>query len=208
MERTLNNFPPPSEPFSLHPITLVEGKAQFDSEKPTLPFGSPVYVYTGTGNTIEARDTLAIALHESNELCGMFFMSLRSGKRVHIIKWREVPISQDIINRVHTIDKASYSATLDDLTIPWNEGALQEDIDVEENLAETESVIFHHAQNSDVENNSTVEGIDFSEVDSEQYQFNMNNAYIDNNQPTPDTADMIEEGSDEEEDPVLKPHQE
>ena len=207
VERTLNNFPPPSEPYSLPPMTLVEGKAQFDSEKPTLPFGTPSYVYTSTDNTMEARATLAIALHESNESGGMFSMSLKSGKRVHINKWQEVSISQDIINCVHTIDKASYSASFDDLTIQWNEGALQRDTDVEENLAEAESMIFPHAHDSDVQNNSTVEESDFSEVDSEQFEFNMNNAYIDNNRPTPNTAslptDALEEGSNEEEDPDL-----
>ena len=41
VERTLNNFPPPSEPYSLPPITLVEGKSQFDAKKLVSPFGTP-----------------------------------------------------------------------------------------------------------------------------------------------------------------------
>ena len=191
------------EPYSLLPITLVEGKAQFDSGIPTLSFGVPAYVYTGTDNTMEPQAILAIALHKSNESGGMFFMSLKSGKRVHINKWREVPFSQDTINRVQTIDESLYSATLDDLTIPWNESDSQENTNVEENIAETEGIIFRHIQDSNMGDESTAQETDLSEVDSEQYEFNMNNAYIDNNRPTLNTADTIEEGTDEEEDPDL-----
>ena len=74
---------------------------------------------------------------------------------------------------------------------------------MEENIAETEGIIFHHIQDSNMGDESTVEETDLSEVDSEQYEFNMNNAYIDNNRPTLNTADTIEEGTDEEEDPDL-----
>ena len=92
-----------------------------------------------------------------------------------------MPITQDIINRVHTIDEALYSVSLDDLTIPWNGGALPGDTDTEENLAEAKNVIFNHAHDSDTQNDPTVEESNFSEVDSKQFKYNMNNAYIDNN---------------------------
>ena len=41
VEGTLNNFSSPSEPYSLPPITLVEGKSQVDARRPVLPFGTP-----------------------------------------------------------------------------------------------------------------------------------------------------------------------
>ena len=64
VEGILNNFPAPSEPQSLPQIMLVEGKNLYDVRKPSLLFGTPAYVYTGSDNTMESRATLAITLRE------------------------------------------------------------------------------------------------------------------------------------------------
>ena len=212
VERTLNNFPPPSEPYSLPPITLVEGKSQFDAKTLFLPFGSPAYVYTDSNNTMEARATLAIALCKFNESSGLFFISLQSGKRIHANKWREMPITPDIFNRVCTMDEMSYPASLDDFRIPWDEGALPADKDAADNLANTEDMIHDHTHESEMQTESVAKESDFSVVDSARFKFNMNDAYTDNNEdnnnrPTPNpvtqSVEPIDEGFDEEEDPDL-----
>ena len=115
---------------------------------------------------MEARATLVIALRESNESGALFFMSLRSGKCIHANKWREVPITPDIINRVCTMDEMSYSSSLDDFTFPWDEGALPTDKDAADNLADTEDVIHDYTHESEMQDELVAEESDFSVVDS------------------------------------------
>ena len=51
----LNDFPAPSEPQSLFPIMLVEGKSQYYVKKTSFPFGTPVNVYTSSVLTSGVR---------------------------------------------------------------------------------------------------------------------------------------------------------
>ena len=58
---------------------------------------------TGTGNTIDPRATPSIALRESNDSNGFFFMSLEISKRLHCNKWTQLVITEDIIEAVHDL---------------------------------------------------------------------------------------------------------
>ena len=49
------------------------------------------------------RSIPAIALRESNNNGGHYFMSLESGRRIHSNKWVEMPTTQVQIDRVHQI---------------------------------------------------------------------------------------------------------
>ena len=57
-------------------------------------------------NSNKAKTVGGIALHPSgNEQGGWMFISLASGKRIHGRTWDEIPISEDMIDRVHAIAK-------------------------------------------------------------------------------------------------------
>ena len=47
--------------------------------------------------------TPSIALRESNDSNGFFFMSLETGKRLHCNKWTQLVITEDIIEAVQDI---------------------------------------------------------------------------------------------------------
>ena len=60
-------------------------------------------VYAGTTNNMNGRSVLAIALNSSNEHGGHYFMSLYSGKRIHSYEWTELPIDEDVTDRVEEL---------------------------------------------------------------------------------------------------------
>ena len=68
-----------------------------------IPFGSYTLVYTGTSNTLDSRSTPCIALRESNNNGGYYFMSLETGRQIHSNKWVEMPTTQAQIDRVHEL---------------------------------------------------------------------------------------------------------
>lgn len=102
----LNNFPPTNGVSrTLSPSTIVLGKAPPDASRKRISFGSYAMVYIGTTNRMKARSVPGIALRESNQWGGQYFMSLYTGKRLHSFKWQELPIDQDVIDRVEQLAK-------------------------------------------------------------------------------------------------------
>ena len=57
-------------------------------------------VYVGTRNDMTSRSVPAIALQESNDFGGFYFMSLETGKRIHSNKWSQLPIREDVVKKV------------------------------------------------------------------------------------------------------------
>ena len=47
-----------------------------------------------------SRSVPAIALQESNDFGGFYFMSLETGKRIHSNKWSQLPIREDVVEKV------------------------------------------------------------------------------------------------------------
>ena len=45
----------------------------------------------------------AVALRMSKTTGGHYFMSLYSGKRMHVFKWDELPIDEHVIERVEVM---------------------------------------------------------------------------------------------------------
>jgi len=104
IERWLNAFPSSdSVPNDPGPATIVLGRPPPDFSNNMSPFGAYVMAFTGTENNMTARSVPSIALRESNEAGGQYFMSLNTGKRFHSKKWQVLPFNQDIINKVHSI---------------------------------------------------------------------------------------------------------
>ena len=80
----LNAFPSENaEIKNTSPSTLVTGTPQPDFNKRRVPFGSYIMAYKGTKNDMSARAIPSIALRESNEFRGFYFLSLETGKRFH-----------------------------------------------------------------------------------------------------------------------------
>ena len=59
--------------------------------------------YNGANNSMNSRDTPAIACWESNDSTGFFFMLLDTGKHLHCNKWNQLTITEGIIDIVHDL---------------------------------------------------------------------------------------------------------
>ena len=90
---------------TMSPATIVEGKPQPNMKHKSIVFGSHAMVFLGSNNRLDARSVPAIALNPSNTHGGYYFMSLYSGKRIHSYHWAEVPIDDDVIERVEALAK-------------------------------------------------------------------------------------------------------
>ena len=100
----LNSFPSKggaSETVS--PAGLVVGRNSPDYNNKYLPFGSYAWVQSRTTNTMKARKIPCISLGPTNEWGGHNFMSLYTGKRIHAYDWTELPVDDDVIERVEEL---------------------------------------------------------------------------------------------------------
>ena len=68
-----------------------------------IAFGAYALVYTGTSNGMKPRAAPAIALRRSNNAGEHYFMSLRTGKRIHGYRWQELPLDEHMIERVEAM---------------------------------------------------------------------------------------------------------
>ena len=99
---------------TMSPAMIVEGRQNPDVSMKRISFGSHAMVYVGTTNTIQRRAVPAIALNESNDHCGYYFMNLYTGKRLHSYNWEELPIDNDTIERVEELAKNEKAKRLTD----------------------------------------------------------------------------------------------
>ena len=88
---------------TMSPSNIVEGKPNPDFNNKRIVFGSYALVYIDTDNTMNARSVPAIALEESNDDGGYYFMNLYTGKRLHSYQWTELPIDEDVIAMVQSL---------------------------------------------------------------------------------------------------------
>ena len=84
---------------------LVEGKQYPRGDIKRIVYGSYALVHAGTKNNLDSRTVPAVALRDSNNSGGHYFMSLISSKCMHANNWEELPITNEIIEKVHTIAK-------------------------------------------------------------------------------------------------------
>ena len=102
----LNAFPSTSGiSRDVSPASIVEGRSKPNMNIARVPFGSYAICYTKTTNTMKSRAIRGIALMESNETGGHYFMNLTSGKKVNCFKWEELPIDDEVISRVNKLAK-------------------------------------------------------------------------------------------------------
>ena len=90
---------------TISPATIVEGKPKLDFKRKLIPFDAYVLVYTGTSNDNKPRAVPAIALRILNNAGGQYFMSLRSGNKLHGFQWDELTIDKYVLERVEALAK-------------------------------------------------------------------------------------------------------
>ena len=82
------------------PATIVLGKPTPYFSKTKICFDAYSLAYTKTKNDMTTRVVTATALQEPNRQGGFYFLSLHSGKQIHSFNMKELPIDDDVINRV------------------------------------------------------------------------------------------------------------
>ena len=103
----LNRFPAAEKGFSdsVSPAELIDGYNKLDLSKKQIRFGGYVQIWGGTTNTLKERSIGAIALNRSNENGGWYFMALMTGRVWNTNQFLEIPISDDVIDRVDNMSK-------------------------------------------------------------------------------------------------------
>ena len=87
----------------ISPSAIVTGQSPPDYNNKRIAFGAYAIVFVKTQNNQKARSVPAIALSPSNSAGGHFFMSLYSGQRIHGYSWEQLPIDDDVIERVEQL---------------------------------------------------------------------------------------------------------
>ena len=103
----LNAFPPKSGVSSTHsPCKIITGQQVEFKKHCKLPFGAYVQTHEEPtpSNTQQARTIGAIALGPTGNLQGSYkFLNLRSGKRITRRNWTQLPMPQEVIDRVNQL---------------------------------------------------------------------------------------------------------
>ena len=134
MTKWLNTFPTSNGISStMSPAAIVLGRHQPDMGRKRIGFGSYAMVHIGTTNNMKRRSVPAIALQESNDNSGYYFMSLFTGRELHSNNWDELPIDEEVIAKVEQMAKDQDQPFLPDKypMFEWSPGTLIEDEDDE-----------------------------------------------------------------------------
>jgi hypothetical protein len=112
---------------TMSPCTIMTRKIVDYNKHCKIMFGAYAQVHKEHDNSMLARTTGAIALRPTgNEQGGFYFMSLTTGRRLNRNHWHELPMPQDVIDRVHNLARKGYAAR--DLVFQFCDGApLDED---------------------------------------------------------------------------------
>ena len=79
---------------------IAEEKPDADLNQEMIVFVSYALVYIGTSNNTNRRSIPYISLNKSNYHLGHYFISLYTGKILHIYEWTELPIENYVIEKV------------------------------------------------------------------------------------------------------------
>ena len=150
------NVFPPSDGVSadINPRELVTG-LEIDYEKHCqLEYGEYAQVHEEHDNSMAERTTGAIALRPTgNAQGGYFFYSLSTGRVLNRNHWTELPMPNEVIERVHAMAKNNVGLEFFD-----SEG--NEIVDDEESYVDDEA--------KDDESLGSIAGVDEQEVDDIQ----------------------------------------
>ena len=101
----LNSFPATDSVIGeMSPRELMTGVPVDFAKHCKLEFGEYVPTHEEHDNSMTSRTIGAIALTATmNEQGGYYFMNLSSGLRIHRKQWTQLPMPDDVIERVHEI---------------------------------------------------------------------------------------------------------
>jgi hypothetical protein len=113
---------------SMSPWTIMTGKAIDFVKHCKIMFGTYAQVHEEHDNSLLARTTGAIALRPTgNNQGGYYFMSLTTGRILNRNHWHELPMPQDVVDRVHKLARQSYATK--DLVFQFRDGATVDEDD-------------------------------------------------------------------------------
>ena len=87
----------------LSPAAIILGSPNKYYNKLRITFGAYAQVYIGNTNSKKQKKVVAIALIPENERGGYYFMYLATGKQLHDLIWKEIPINDQVISRVNNL---------------------------------------------------------------------------------------------------------
>jgi hypothetical protein len=106
---------------TLSPRAIVTGKKIDYHPHCKIMFGAYAQVHEEHDNSLMAQTTGAIALRPTgNEQGGYYFMCLTTGRQLNRNHWQELPMPQDVIDRVHKLAQQSYNTK--DLVFQFRDG--------------------------------------------------------------------------------------
>ena len=114
----------------MSPETIVTGASKPDFNRKRIPFGGYSMVYTNTENNMNSRTVPTILLIEPNDMNGLYFMSLNTGKRIHSKNWEQLPIDEFVIDKVKELATKEEQPIIQNKCplFKWNVGIEIEDI--------------------------------------------------------------------------------
>ena len=111
----LNSFPNKNGiSQTISPSAIILGRGPIDGNCLRGVFGRYYEVFCGTDNTQKQRRVSAICLRPSNNQGGYYFMSLDTGAKIHGFNFKELAITNTIIDRVHELAEMENAPDLDE----------------------------------------------------------------------------------------------
>jgi hypothetical protein len=85
---------------TMGPAGMILGAEHPNYRNLRVSFGAYCQVFDETTNDMKSRSVGGIALRPKNDRGSYYFMSLRTGRRIHATRWTELPITDEVIQRV------------------------------------------------------------------------------------------------------------
>jgi hypothetical protein len=151
---------------TLSPLALLTGKPPVDFKNlMKAKFGDYAQVFTDTKNDMTERTVGAIALYPTGNLqCSWYFMNLATGKRITGYQWTTLPITNDVISRVHDLANAQDQDSINDggnLNYQWRpdqnamsfDHILEEDVDLvnADYVPEQDTMVLENVQDNNAD---------------------------------------------------------
>jgi hypothetical protein len=118
----LNSFPAKDGVSDkISPRSMITGETIDYNNHCRIEFGAYVHTHEKHDNTMKSRTVGALALQPTgNAQGGNYFLSLSTGRRIDRQHWTELPMPDDVIDRVHILARRDRAAT--GLTFGWRDG--------------------------------------------------------------------------------------
>ena len=146
---------------TISPRTIVTGQEINYEQHCKLEFGEYVQVHEESDNTMASRTTGAISLRPTgNNQGGYFFYSLSTGKRLNRNHWTDIPMPNEVIDRVNRMaDEANAD---EELTFEYRD-VRPAGVDVDDEMSDDDETYYDEDPRSDDEEDYQYERINTCE---------------------------------------------